>query len=107
MSDQLTYKRIEAVEVYCTDCGKPYSHHPATVEVSVFGSMDEAREHINRTSLWAAGIQKVICGACLIPYTRHGSKAARDIREQLRSEKNISTPEPPSARGPRILTGPG
>lgn len=86
MSDQLAYKRITGTEVYCTDCGQPYSHHPATVEVSVFESPDEAREYINRTSLWAAGIQKVICGRCLINYTATGSKGARDIREQLRSE---------------------
>lgn len=85
MSDHLTYKRIEAVEVYCTDCGKPYSHHPATVEVSVFGSPDEAREHINRTSLWAAGIQKVICGACLADksWTQVDANAMRNaLREQ-------------------------
>lgn len=86
MCDGLTYKRIDAFVVHCTDCGKPYSHHPATVGETVFITPDEAREYINRTSLWAAGTQRVICGACLIPYTQKGSKYVKDLREQLRNE---------------------
>lgn len=36
MSDLVAYRKKTVTEVYCTDCGKTYSHHPATVEVSVF-----------------------------------------------------------------------
>lgn len=87
MSDLSAYKQVEATEVHCTDCGKPYSHHPATVDATVFDTPDEAREYINRTSLWAAGVKKVICGGCLTQYTRHGSAYVKDMREQLRNER--------------------
>ena len=86
MSDQSAYKQVKATEVHCTDCGKPYSHHPATVDATVFDTPDEARAYINRTSLWAAGVKRVICGACLTHYTMHKSAHLRDIREQLRNE---------------------
>lgn len=81
-----SYRSIRAVEVYCDDCDKPYSHHPATVDVSIFSSIPEARAHINSHSLWAAGVSRAICGRCLMHYVKPPD-AIRDMRDQLKLEQ--------------------